>query len=104
MVTSVIELVFPEPGKPAHPVCDKCEGALKNKPIEGMIFLWGLQRDDDEWSGGKIVDPANGKIYRCYVKVVDHGRRLKVRGFIGMALFGRTQYWEQVPDEPAPSN
>ena len=94
-VYGTIETVFPDPGQPADPICDKCEGYLKNKPIKGMLFMWGLTRDDDEWSGGRILDPENGKTYKCYIEVVDGGKRLKVRGYIGLSLIGRTQYWEK---------
>jgi len=99
-----IEEIFPEPGKPKDPVCDQCEGALKDKPIVGMMFLWGLRRDGNEWSGGRIVDPENGKIYRCNVQVVSGGMRLKVRGYIGVSLLGRTQYWERVTIDRMPVN
>jgi uncharacterized protein (DUF2147 family) len=94
--------VFPEPGKPADPICDKCEGALKDKPVKGMMFMWGLKRDGKDWSGGRILDPANGKIYRCTVRVVSGGARLKVRGYIGVSLIGRTQTWEWVGPDVAP--
>lgn len=88
-----IEKIFPEPNEPENPLCDKCEGGLKNKPIIGMIILRELEKDDDEWSGGKILDPGNGKTYKCKIAVEDGGKKLKVRGYIGMALIGRTQYW-----------
>ncbi len=92
-----VEVVFPDPGKTPDPICDKCEGYLKNKPVKGMMIMWGLTRDDEEWSGGRILDPENGKTYKCYIEVVDGGKRLKVRGYIGLSLIGRTQYWERVP-------
>jgi uncharacterized protein (DUF2147 family) len=56
-----------------------------------------MRRDGSEWSGGRILDPENGKIYRCTIEVVDGGKRLKVRGYIGISLIGRTQYWDRVP-------
>src|SRR5690606_24883804 len=40
--------------------CTECEGDNKNKPIQGMTILWGLEKDGSEWSGGHIVDPSNG--------------------------------------------
>jgi uncharacterized protein (DUF2147 family) len=98
-----IEAVFPKPGKPLHPKCDKCEGALRDQPVEGMTFLWGMRWDDGEWSGGRVVDPDNGKVYRCTIKVVDGGRKIKIRGFVGVSLFGRTQYWLKEA-EPPPTN
>ena len=49
-------------------VCEECTGKNKNKPILGLEILSGLEKDDDEWSGGKILDPRNGKIYKCFIK------------------------------------
>jgi uncharacterized protein (DUF2147 family) len=75
-------------------VCTACEGENKNKKILGLDILTGLEKDDDEWSGGEILDPRNGKIYKCYIKLVKDNK-LKIRGFIGVSLFGKTKYWER---------
>lgn len=88
-----IEKLFRDPKEEQNPVCDKCEGTLKDQPILGMVILRDLKKDDDEWTGGSILDPANGKTYKCKIAVEDGGKKLKVRGYIGMALIGRTQYW-----------
>lgn len=73
-------------------LCDKCSGKRKDNPILGMNILTGLKKDGDEWSGGKILDPKNGKEYKCYIKL-DNDNKLKIRGYIGFAAFGRTAYW-----------
>ncbi len=88
-----IEQLFRDPKEEQNPVCDKCQGTLKDQPIIGMTILRDLKKDDDEWSGGTILDPANGKTYKCKVAVEDGGKKLKVRGYIGMSLLGRTQHW-----------
>ncbi len=88
-----VEKLFREPNEEQNPLCDKCEGALKNQPILGMIVLRDLKKDGNEWTGGTILDPANGKTYKAKIAVEDGGKKLKVRGFIGIALIGRTQYW-----------
>jgi uncharacterized protein (DUF2147 family) len=88
-----IEKLHREPNEEQNPVCDKCEGALKNQPILGMTILRDLKKNGSEWSGGTILDPGNGKTYSCIVAVEDGGKKLKVRGFIGVPLLGRTQYW-----------
>jgi uncharacterized protein (DUF2147 family) len=88
-----IEKLFREPNEDQNPVCDKCQGTLKNQPILGMVIMRDLKKDDDEWSGGTILDPANGKTYKCKIAVEDGGKKLKVRGYIGMSLLGRTQHW-----------
>ena len=75
-------------------VCDMCKGSNKDKPFLGMEILSGLQMNDDEWSGGKILDPKNGKEYKCYIKLVEDNK-LKIRGYIGFSLLGRTAYWQR---------
>lgn len=96
-----IEKLYREPSEDQNPVCDKCEGALKNQPILGMVIMKDLKKDDDEWTGGTILDPANGKTYKCKIAVEDGGKKLKVRGYIGMSLLGRTQHWVKA-EPPAP--
>lgn len=91
--------VFSPPAPSANPLCEDCRGELRNKPIVGMTILRGLRWDGEQYSGGEILDPDNGTIYRCRVRMVDEGRKLEVRGFIGVALFGRTQVWTR--DRPA---
>ncbi|WP_353086552.1 DUF2147 domain-containing protein [Flavobacterium sp.] len=75
--------------------CDQCEGADKNKPIEGLIIIKGLKKDDDEFTGGTITDPKTGKVYKCTISL-DGNDKLKVRGYVGFSLLGRTQYWIKV--------
>lgn len=74
-------------------VCTKCAGALKDAPIIGMTILSHMRRDGDEWSGGEILDPENGKVYRARMRLADGGKKLIVRGYIGISLFGRSQTW-----------
>lgn len=88
----IIELIDPEE---ETPICDECKGKFKNVPIVGLTFVWGLEEDDGEWEGGKILDPGNGKIYKAKLKTIENGTKLEVRGFIGFALIGRTQIWER---------
>ena len=85
--------IFLRPDEKPDPVCEKCEGALKDQPVIGMTFLWGLEKDDDDWTGGAILDPKNGKIYNAKLSLDDEGRKLRVRGYIGTPLLGRTQVW-----------
>ena len=91
-----------------HPLCKDCTGERHNQPVEGMTILWGLERDGDQWSGGQILDPSNGKTYKCKMSMLDGGNKLKVRGYIGFSMFGRSQVWERVPQptetEPAADN
>ena len=68
---------------------------LKSKPILGLQILKGFQFDKDEWNGGKIYDPQNGKEYKCYMKMKD-ANTLLVRGYIGIAMVGRTETWTRI--------
>jgi uncharacterized protein (DUF2147 family) len=88
-----VEKLFREPGEEPNPLCDKCPGEKKNKPVIGMQIGSGLKKDGDVWSGGEILDPQNGKTYRCKVWLEDKGKKLNVRGFIGVSVLGRTQVW-----------
>jgi uncharacterized protein (DUF2147 family) len=81
-----------DPLKP-NPTCDLCEGERKGQPVLGMVFLWGLTKQGDEFKGGYILDPDNGKVYKAKVRVEEGGHKLLVRGFIGISLLGRTQTW-----------
>ena len=76
-------------------VCDECDGAKKGKPIKGMIILEGLKKKGSSWEGGTILDPNSGKVYKCSL-TLDGPDKLKVRGFVGISLLGRTQSWQRV--------
>ncbi len=91
--TGVVEKLFDQPGDdPAH-LCKECKGERKDKPIIGMTILWGLKKDGNIWAGGEILDPHNGKTYRCKMTLSEDGKSLNVRGFIGISLIGRSQIW-----------
>ncbi len=76
-------------------ICVKCSGEDKNKTILGMIVIKGLTKEGSEYTNGKILDPKNGKLYKCFI-ALETKDKLKVRGYIGISLFGRTQYWYRV--------
>lgn len=80
-----------------HPLCHKCDGVRKDKPIEGLNIMWGVTKDDDVWDGGKILDPKTGKVYKVKLTLTDGGQKLDVHGYIGFALLGRSQIWERQP-------
>ncbi len=80
--------------KPKNDKCIKCKGDRKNKPLVGMQVIRGLKKSGNEFEGGTIVDPSSGKVYKCNVK--REGNKLKVRGYIGFSLIGRTQTWHKV--------
>jgi len=73
-------------------ICEKCEGKNKNKPVIGLVVIENLQEDEDEYNNGTILDPNNGETYKCYIELINENK-LKLRGYIGISLLGRTQYW-----------
>lgn len=95
-IFGTIESLFLEPDEDPNPLCEECKDDLYNQPIIGMTILKNLKQDGNEWNGGTILDPNNGKTYKCKIEVVETGTKLKVRGFIGFSLLGRTQYWLRV--------
>ena len=88
-----VEKIFDQPGDDPSHLCKKCEGQRKDQSVIGMTILWGLKKSGDEYSGGEILDPNNGKIYRSKLHLLEGGRKLEVRGYIGVSLFGRSQTW-----------
>ena len=85
--------LFRKPTEDQDPVCDDCEKTdpRYKKKIIGMEILEGLKKEGDHFDGGNILDPANGKVYRC--KIWLEGEILKVRGYWGP--FYRTQSWHK---------
>ncbi len=79
-----------------HPTCNLCSGAKKDQPLLGLEILWGFHLDGDRWDGGQVLDPENGKVYSASLTLEDGGRKLRVRGYIGVPLLGRTEYWLRV--------
>lgn len=88
-----IEKTFPQPGEAANPVCEACDGERRGQPLAGMLIVERMRQDGDEFVGGQILDPENGTTYRCRMSLADNGRKLIVRGYIGISLFGRSQTW-----------
>jgi uncharacterized protein (DUF2147 family) len=75
--------------------CAACTGDKKDKPIKGMVILWGLRPADAGWSGGTVLDPEKGKTYKSRVQLHDGGRKLGVSGCI--AFICRSQDWLREP-------
>ncbi len=88
-----IEKLYRGPGENQNPLCEKCQGANKDQPVLGLVFMSGLRKDGNDYTGGEILDPDDGKTYRSKMTLVDGGRKLNVRGYIGVPMFGRSQIW-----------
>jgi uncharacterized protein (DUF2147 family) len=77
-------------------VCKECSDDRKDKPVVGLVIVRNMKQSADDKSvfeGGDILDPANGKVYKAKMKLIDNGTKLEVRGFVGISLLGRTQTW-----------
>ncbi len=76
-------------------LCVECKGSDYNKPIEGMVIIKELEKDGNQYEDGTIMDPENGKVYRCKIWIdKDNPNVLYVRGYI--AFLYRTQKWIRV--------
>lgn len=99
------ELNFPpedsEAGKPKHD-CHNPDSARQSTPIIGLEILKGfIYGSGGTWSGGTIYDPKIGKTYKCKISLAEEGKKLNVRGFLGISLIGRTEIWERYRPAPA---
>jgi uncharacterized protein (DUF2147 family) len=101
-LTGAVEKLFRRPDEEQAPVCHDCSGDRKDKPILGMTILWGMRPAGEGWDNGSVLDPKNGKIYRCKLTLSPDGQSLTVRGYLGISLLGRSQTWKRVPQEEIP--
>ena len=79
-------------GKNKNEICENCTGDKKDQPLVGLVVIENLKKDGKEFNGGSILNPESGELYKCYLELI-HDDKLKVRGFLGFSIFGRTQYW-----------
>jgi len=77
----------------ALPTCEKCTDARKGKSVIGMEILTGLKKTADSYTGGQILDPDNGEVYRATIQLTNQANKLELRAYIGIPLLGRTQIW-----------
>ena len=84
------------PGRTPKDVCDKCTGEYKNQLILGMVILRNFRPEGDDWVDGTVVDPENGKEYKGKIWAVGNDK-LRMRGFVGISLLGRTEGWVRIP-------
>jgi uncharacterized protein (DUF2147 family) len=84
------------PGRTPKDLCDKCSGQLKNQPIDGLVIMRNFHPEGEQWVGGTVIDPENGKEYKGKITAVGKDK-LNMRGFIGISLLGRTQTWVRLP-------
>ena len=91
----IIDEIIPEDHK--NDVCTQCTDNRKDKPIKGMVILKAATLKNGIWQGAKILNAKNGKEYGCQISLVAPDL-LKVRGFVGYPIFGKTLYWTRVKE------
>lgn len=94
VLEGTIETLFNPPVP--HPTCYLCSGAKKDVPLVGLQVLWGFRLDGAQWSGGQVLDPETGNVYRASMALEDGGQKLRLHGYFGIPLLGRTQRWVRV--------
>ena len=90
----IVEL-FSRPGESSDPICDECSGAEHGKKIIGMEILLVNPASDGSYVG-KVLDPEEGRFYKCIVTLDVSRKHLSIRGYVGTPLIGRTVVWERV--------
>jgi uncharacterized protein (DUF2147 family) len=76
---------------------------LRSRPTLGIVLIWKLKYEDGEYVDGYVYNPRDGKTYRIEAKVLDH-ETLKIRGYMGISLFGQNQIWKRAhPPAPRPA-
>jgi uncharacterized protein (DUF2147 family) len=82
-------------GKPKTDIHNP-DPAQRNNSLIGLVFMKGFTpAGNGRWENGTIYDPKTGKTYSSYMQL-ENKDTIRVRGFIGMAAFGRTQVWTRV--------
>jgi uncharacterized protein (DUF2147 family) len=87
--------LFLDPGDDPNPLCHKCPGSQRGKPLLGLVFMDGMRRSGLKYDGGTILDPETGTSYSANMKLSPDGNTLTVHGYIGIPLFGKSQTWKR---------
>ena len=86
--------ITPRAGYTPKETCVDCPAPYTNKPILGLDVLTGLKHSSgNNYTGGRILDPNTGKVYSMKAKLSTSGKRLTLRGYVGVSALGRNQVW-----------
>ena len=99
--SGIIAKMFLKPGEDPNAVCGECKDDRANHPWLGLEIIRGMKQDaekPEKYVDGTILDPRDGKVYKANMTVTPDGQTLVVRGYIGISLLGKNQYWTRLPD------
>ncbi len=91
-----IEKLVPDAPANASKLCTACKDGLRGKPLVGLRILSGMKRADElNFDGGEIVDPEDGKAYRCHIRLSADGKTIEVTGYVGAQWLGQSETWRR---------